>query len=104
MTLLKNLFAQKFKIEDMGEHNISWKLKWSDRKKGIFISQRKYILDLLEEAGTLSCKTAKTPIMSNHKLQARTSTSINRERYQRLVRRLMYIRRLDWILYIKSAW
>jgi len=30
-------------------------------KKGIFISQRKYIVDLLKEMGKLGCKLAGTP-------------------------------------------
>lgn len=36
---------------------------------GIFISQRKYILDLLTEVGMLDCKPADTPIIMNHGLQ-----------------------------------
>ena len=31
-------------------------------KKGISISQRKYILDLLEETGMLGCRPSDTPI------------------------------------------
>jgi hypothetical protein len=31
-------------------------------KKGIFLSQQKYILDLLCEVGLLDCKPAYTPI------------------------------------------
>lgn len=38
-------------------------------KQGIFISQRKYILDLLTKTGMLDCKAAKTLIIVNHGLQ-----------------------------------
>ena len=31
-------------------------------RKGIFISQQKYILDLLKETGMLGCKPTDTPI------------------------------------------
>ena len=31
-------------------------------KHGIFISQRKYVLDLLQETGMLGCKSNDTPI------------------------------------------
>ena len=37
-------------------------------KSDISISQRKYILDLLEEEGMLGCKLADTPINYNLKL------------------------------------
>lgn len=34
-------------------------------KKGIFINQRKYILDLLAEIGVVDCKPADTPIVKS---------------------------------------
>ena len=37
-------------------------------KQGIFLSQRKYVLDLLSEVGLLDYKPADTPIVHNHKL------------------------------------
>jgi hypothetical protein len=36
--------------------------------KGLFISQRKYTLDLLKETGKLGCKPTTTPIDSKVKL------------------------------------
>lgn len=37
-------------------------------KKGIVVSQRKYILDLLKETGMSGCKPADTPIEASTKL------------------------------------
>ena len=37
-------------------------------KEGIFISQRKYVLDLLKEIGMLGCKAVDTPMDSNVRL------------------------------------
>jgi hypothetical protein len=37
-------------------------------KNGLFISQRKYTLNLLKETGKLGCKPASTPIDSKIKL------------------------------------
>ena len=37
-------------------------MEFARSKKGIFISERKYILDLLSEMGLLGCKVVKTPI------------------------------------------
>lgn len=61
-------------------------------KNGIFLSQRKYILDLLNETGTLGCKPASTPIEQNHKLfYCSDATPIDKGRYQRLVGKLIYL-------------
>ncbi|KAL5540403.1 hypothetical protein UlMin_042426 [Ulmus minor] len=58
----------------------------------IFLSQRKYILDLLTETGMLGCKPTKTPIEQNHKLfLCLDATSTDKARYQRLVGKLIYL-------------
>ena len=61
-------------------------------KKGIFISQRKYILDLLTETGMLGCKPATTPMDSAKKRRAKTESAlVDKGRYQRLVGQLIYL-------------
>jgi hypothetical protein len=56
------------------------------------MNQRKYILDLLKETGLLGCKAAETPMEPNIKLQpAEAGNTIDKERYQRLVGRLIYL-------------
>jgi len=45
-------------------------------KQGIFISQRKYILDLLKEIGKLGSRPSNTPIEQNHKLGAQEDGSV----------------------------
>ena len=60
-------------------------------KKGIFVSQRKYVLDLLEETGLLGCKPVETPMEPNLRLQPTSVDKVvNRDQYQRLVGRLIY--------------
>ena len=60
--------------------------------KGIFISQRKYVLDLLQETGMLGCKPGDTPIDPNHKLGAMVDNdAVDKGRYQRLVGKLIYL-------------
>ena len=60
-------------------------------KKGISISQKKCIVDLLKETCMLGCKPSKTPIKWNDKLRMKASNPIDRERYQRLVGKLIYL-------------
>jgi Reverse transcriptase (RNA-dependent DNA polymerase) len=59
---------------------------------GIILSQRKYILDLLTEVGTLDCKPVDTPLALNLKLgEFPNQVPTNKERYQRLVGKLIYL-------------
>ena len=61
-------------------------------KEGIFLSQRKYILDLLTETGMLECKPADTPIAPNERLSIQDNqTSTDKDQYQRLVGKLIYL-------------
>ena len=61
-------------------------------RNGIFISQQKYILDLLQETGMLGCKPSETPIEQNHKLgEATEDAMVDKGRYQRLVGKLIYL-------------
>ena len=60
--------------------------------KGISVSQRKYVLDLLNETGMMGCKPVDTPMDTNVKLGARTcGTTVDKGRYQRLVGKLIYL-------------
>ena len=62
-------------------------------------------MDLLKETRKLVCKALSTPIDPNHKLgEVEEDTPVDREMYQRLVRRLIYLShtRLD-IAYIVNV-
>ncbi|RVW98604.1 hypothetical protein CK203_032151 [Vitis vinifera] len=65
-------------------------MEFARSKEGIFVNQRKYVLDLLGETGLLGCKAAETPIKPNLKLQAAKSKNVKSiEQYQRLVGRIL---------------
>jgi len=60
--------------------------------RGIFLSQRKYVLDLLTEVGMLDCKPANTPTVQNQKLGLYPNQELaDKDRYQRLVGKLIYL-------------
>ena len=62
------------------------------QQKGIFLSQRKYVLDLLSEVRLLECKPVGTPIAQNHRLgEYSNQVPISKGRYQRLVGKLIYL-------------
>ena len=61
-------------------------------KHGIYMSQRKYTLDLLQEIGMLGCKEANTPIEpTNQNNFEDDSPPSDKTRYQSLVGKLIYL-------------
>ncbi|XP_061999424.1 uncharacterized mitochondrial protein AtMg00810-like [Rosa rugosa] len=65
--------------------------------KGLFLNQRKYILDLLQDADMEDCKPARTPLDSELQLNVLSESFLDLTSYQRLVGKLIYltITRLD---------
>jgi len=58
-------------------------------KKNIFLSQRKYTLDLLSEAEMLGCRSTDSPMGMNTKMLPDQGKLLeNVERYRRLVKKL----------------
>ena len=58
---------------------------------GVLMSQRKYVLDIVEETGMLDCKPVDTPMDLNVKLVPRQGEPLrDLGRYRRLVGRLNY--------------
>ena len=65
---LKKTLTREFERKDLGPLIYFLGMEFARSKKGIFISQRKCILDLLSETGLLGCKATETPIELNLKL------------------------------------
>ena len=66
-------------------------------KKGISITQQKYIIVLLKETGMIGSKPIATPIDPNVKLNDHEGELVDKGRYQRLVGRLIYLSTQDLI-------
>lgn len=59
---------------------------------GVFLSQRKYALDIITEAGLLGCTPASVPTELNHKLAKAPGPVLEDPHpYRRLVGRLIYL-------------
>ncbi|XP_042035301.1 uncharacterized mitochondrial protein AtMg00810-like [Salvia splendens] len=89
--LRKNLFSE-FEMKDLGPLKYFLRIEVLRSRKGIFINQKKYVLELLAEAGMVDCKPADTPMVQNHGLQMKEEAKqTDRGRYQRLVGKLIYL-------------
>ena len=64
----KLLLDQRFKLKDLGDLKYFLRLEVPRSDQGIALCQRKYFLELLNNAGYLGCKPAKTPMEQNLKL------------------------------------
>ena len=92
LTRMKKSLAREFEIKDLGPLKYFLGMEVAQSRKGIFISQRKYVLDLLKEIGMLGCKPADTPMNSTKKIGTEeNSAPVEKGRYQRLVGRLIYL-------------
>ena len=89
---LKRRPGAEFEIKDLGTLKYFLGMEFARSKEGIFVNQRKYVLDLLGETRQLGCKPVETPIVPNIKLLPSKDNEVkDKERYQRLVGRLVYM-------------
>ena len=73
-------------MKDIGHLKYFLGIEVSRSNKGIFLSQRKYALDLLQEAGMLACQPVDTPVEEGLKLCVETNqVPVDKGRYQRLI-------------------
>ena len=84
--------ANEFEMKNLRGLKYFLGIKVARSKQGIFLSQRKYILDLLAETGMLKCKPADTPIAQNERLSIHDNQiPTDKDQYQRLVDKLIYL-------------
>ena len=89
---LQSYLSSEFEMKDLGHLKYFLGIEVSRFDKGIFLSQRKYALDLLQETGMSACQPADPPVEERLKLYVETNqVPVDKGRYQRLVGRLMYL-------------
>ncbi|RDX60598.1 hypothetical protein CR513_61247, partial [Mucuna pruriens] len=88
---LKEKLATQFEMKELGKLKYFLGIEVAYSKQGIFISQRKYVLDLFKETEKLGCKISRVPIEQNHRIGCEESPIIEKSQYHRLVGKLIYL-------------
>jgi len=66
ITRLRNNLFREFEMKDIGGLKYFLRIEVLRSNKGIFISQRKYVVNLLAEIRMVDCKPTDTLIQVNH--------------------------------------
>ncbi|KAL0667809.1 hypothetical protein Bca4012_030513 [Brassica carinata] len=93
--LTKAFLRSSFDIKDLGELKYFLGIEMCRSKDGLFLSQRKYTLDLLNEAGDLGGRAAKTPLEDGYKVlregEIEDKLYADVKHYRRMVGKLIYL-------------
>jgi hypothetical protein len=101
--LLHN-FQCDFALKDLGPLHYFLGIEVSHVKEGIYLSQRKYTVDVLQRAGMLSCKPSSTPLSCSTKISAHVDDRLSPEDatwYHSIVGALQY---LDISFAVNKVW
>ena len=92
IALVKSQLYHLFKIKDLGQLKFFLGLEVARSRKGIFLNQRKYTLELLDATGLLGCKPSNISMDPQIKLHFKESTLLEDiSMYRRLIGQLIYL-------------
>jgi len=91
-TEFKSYLRTYFSIKDLGPLKYFLDIEVARGPQGLFLCQRKYVLEIIHEGGLLGTKPAEFPIEENHKLALVNGRLLtDATQYRRLVGRLIYL-------------
>lgn len=89
---LKKYLHDMFTIKDLGEAKHFLGVEISRSQDGIFLSQRKYILDLLQDSGMFESKPEAVPLQAGINFAEQCGKPLeDSNQYRRLIGRLLYL-------------
>ncbi|XP_022013319.1 uncharacterized mitochondrial protein AtMg00810-like [Helianthus annuus] len=92
MSEIKLFLNEGFSIKDLGNLKYFLGMKVARTEEGMVLSQRKYTLDIVEDAGMLGCRPSPIPMEQNLKLEVgKEEDRFDPSHYRRLIRRLLYL-------------
>ncbi|XP_031265751.1 uncharacterized protein LOC116124177 [Pistacia vera] len=79
---IAKVLIREFEMKDPGSLKYFLRIEVSQSNRGIFLSQRKYALDVLQETGMSACQPTDTPIEEGLKLGVETDqVPVDKGRY-----------------------
>ena len=88
---LKSFLQSQFHTKDLGIVRYFLGIEVMQSKHGIFLSQRKYVLDLLSKTRKLGVKPCSSPMVPDVHLTREGETFKDPKKYRRLVGKLNYL-------------
>ncbi|CAL1377952.1 unnamed protein product [Linum trigynum] len=89
---VKGFLHDRFTIKDLGTLKYFLGIEVAHSPRGIVLNQRKYVLDILADAGLEAAKPCSTPIEQQHHLgRSPSPPAADPAAYRRLVGRLLYL-------------
>ncbi|XP_024200104.1 uncharacterized mitochondrial protein AtMg00810-like [Rosa chinensis] len=88
---LKATLHNTFAIKDLRPLKYFLGIEMDQSSNRIFLNQRKYVVDLLDKAGMMDSKPARTPLSSRLKIDVEGEPLSEIYVYQRLVSKLIYL-------------
>ncbi|GJU63521.1 putative ribonuclease H-like domain-containing protein [Tanacetum coccineum] len=97
------LMKSRFQMSSMGELTFFLGLQVKQKEDGIFISQDKYVAEILKKFDFVSVKTASTPIETQKPLvKDEEASDVDVHLYRSMIGSLMYLTALADIMYLKG--
>lgn len=88
----KQHLSKWFHMKNLGTFKYFLGIELAHGKTGLFLCQRKYALDTLDECGMLGCKPSSFPLEQNHTLALdKKDLFSNPTQYRRLIGHLIYL-------------
>ncbi|GJR68598.1 putative ribonuclease H-like domain-containing protein [Tanacetum coccineum] len=88
----EKLMHKRFQMSSMGELTFFLGLQVEQRKDGIFLSQDKYVYDILKKFGFTTVKTASTPMETHKSLSTNAAEpDVDVHLYRSMIGTLMYL-------------
>ena len=88
---LKSFLQGQFHKKDLGMLKYFLCVEVMRSKRGIFLSQRKYVMNLLSKTGKLAAKSCQSPMAQSLHLTREGELFEDLERYRKLVGKLNYL-------------